>query len=85
MVSQIVVTPRTELSEFPLQNFYRYVLSPHYATSTAGDADAESTAAAANAGSAVFRALPRQHTLTVRIDSPEPWNIQATSAVQVSG
>ena len=25
---------------------------------------------------AVFRALPRSHTLTVRVDAPEAWNIQ---------
>lgn len=38
--------------------------------------------AASNNGKAVFRFLPRQHTLTVRIDSPEPWNVQATLASQ---
>lgn len=31
---------------------------------------------------ASFKFLPRQHTLTTRIDSPEAWNIQATSALQ---
>ena len=66
-VKQVVVfLPKSDLSEFPLQNFYRYVLSSH-------DQD--------NAR-ATFRSLPRQHTLTVRIDAPEPWNIQASSALQ---
>lgn len=64
----VFLVPQTEISrnEFPLQNFYRYVLSPH---------DVESAVA-------VYRNLPKQHTLTVRIDAPEPWNIQATTAAQ---
>ena len=32
---------------------------------------------------AVFSSLPKQHTLTVRIDAPEQWNVQATRAIQV--
>jgi len=62
----IILTPRSEISEFPLQNFYRFVLSSY---------DQENAVA-------IFRNLPRQHTLTVRIDAPEPWNIQASSASQ---
>ena len=33
-------------------------------------------------GSAVFKSLPKQHTLTVRTDAPENWNIQAVDAIQ---
>mmetsp|Transcript_29296 Transcript_29296/g.66475 ORF Transcript_29296/g.66475 Transcript_29296/m.66475 type:complete len:563 (+) Transcript_29296:19-1707(+) len=33
-------------------------------------------------GSGVFHGLPRQHTLTLRMDVPEPWNVQALAAVQ---
>ena len=62
----VVLLPRPEISEFPLQNFYSYVLSPHDSSTAA----------------ATFRSLPKQHTLTVRIDAPEPWNIQASSAFQ---
>ncbi len=32
--------------------------------------------------SARFSALPRQHTLTVRLDAPEPWNVQTSVAQQ---
>ena len=36
-----------------------------------------------SSSSAHFTNLPRQHVLTVRMDVPEPWNVQATDAVQV--
>jgi hypothetical protein len=36
-----------------------------------------------NSTSAYFTDLPRQHVLTVRVDVPEPWNVQATDAAQV--
>lgn len=29
-----------------------------------------------------FLSLPRQHMLTVRMDVPEPWNVQTASALQ---
>lgn len=63
---RVVFIPRLEISEFPLQNFYRFVWTNY---------DKAKAVAA-------FRGLPRQHTLTVRIDSPEPWNIQASNASQ---
>jgi formate hydrogenlyase subunit 6/NADH:ubiquinone oxidoreductase subunit I len=31
---------------------------------------------------AFFTHLPRQHVLTVRVDIPEPWNVQTKAAVQ---
>lgn len=37
-----------------------------------------------SSSSALFTDLPRQHVLTVRMDVPEPWNVQATDAVQVT-
>jgi len=69
---QVILTPKLDIAsnEFPLQNFYRYVLG--------GSAAANDVAA----GRAAFKDLPRQHTLTVRIDAPESWNIQATVAQQ---
>lgn len=60
----VILLPKTEYTEFPLQNFYRQALVPHDVSSRA----------------AVFNNLPHQHTLTVRPDAPEPWNIQAAVA-----
>lgn len=68
----LIIAPVPALTEFPLQTFYQSVLSPGEAGARAG-----------GAGAAVFLSLPRQHTLTVRIDSPEAWNIQAATAIQV--
>lgn len=62
----IILAAEPELTEFPLQNFYRYVLSAH-------DQDK---------AVATFKSLPKQHILTTRIDAPEPWNIQASVAIQ---
>jgi UDP-glucose:glycoprotein glucosyltransferase len=81
----LLLLPRPEITDFPLQNFYRYVLSPHdYNLDHDHDtSSATSSSTTSSAAKAVFQSLPRQHTLTVRIDAPEPWNIQATSAIQV--
>ena len=61
----VVLVPRLEITDFPLQNFYRFV-----------------TAGTLSNPAAKFTALPRQHTLTVRLDIPEPWNVQASAAQQ---
>jgi hypothetical protein len=53
------------LTEFPLQNFYRFVT---------GSTDEQSVA--------TFGTLPKQHILTVRLDTPESWNVQAVRAEQ---
>lgn len=71
----LVLVPRQELTEFPLQNFYRYVLAPHAGVPS-------SSTSMVTEGAAVFRSLPLKHVLTTRIDGPEPWNIQALSASQ---
>lgn len=83
LTQTVVLCPKPELSEFPLQNFYRYVLAPHHQSSIASASEDSKKGMNNLAGAAVFKSLPRQHTLTVRIDGPEPWNIQATSASQV--
>ena len=74
----IILIPKMEISneakEFPLQNFYSFVGSS--ASSGVGVGVSGST------GSAVFKSLPKQHTLTVRTDAPENWNIQAVDAIQ---
>lgn len=46
------------------------------ATATATGAGAGAGAAVSVVPQAVFRALPRGSVLTVRVDVPEPWNIQ---------
>ena len=46
--------------------------------------DVGSVLSFSSSSSANFADLPRQHVLTVRMDVPEPWNVQATDAVQVS-
>ena len=62
----ITLAAEPELTEFPLQNFYRYVLSAHNQDKAV----------------ATFKMLPKQHILTTRIDAPEPWNIQASVSTQ---
>lgn len=83
----VVLAPRLEMTEFPLQNFYRYVTSVSGAAGAGsgvgrdGDGAAEDTVALSGAA-ARFSSLPRQHVLTVRMDIPEPWNVQSSVAQQ---
>ena len=65
----VILVPQLEVHDFPLQNFFRFV-SP------------VASGASSSSLSGVFKKLPRQHTLTVRIDTPEPWNVQALAAEQ---
>lgn len=67
----LLLTPRTEINEFPLQNFYRFVLR-----------QGSELVSGEQTQVARFTSLPRQHVLTVRMDTPEPWNVQATRAEQ---
>jgi hypothetical protein len=67
----VILVPQLDMSDFPLQNFYRFI-SP----------SASSPGATSLSGSGVFKKLPRQHTLTVRIDTPEAWNVQTLAAEQ---
>ena len=60
----VIFTPDLEISEFPLQNFFRFV------------------SGGASFSGAVFKNIPRQHTLTVRVDAPEAWNVQSYKAAQ---
>ena len=97
LAQTIIVVPNPVLSEFPLQNFYRSLLSPRPVLAhTSSSTHTHSTTAAATETdntsdeistinvpiAAVFTSLPKQHTLTVRIDAPEGWNIQATNAIR---
>lgn len=93
----IVLTPRIGISEFPLQNFYRFVASSSSGSSSSINVAAESSTSlssssstmratnsdsSSSTSSARFANLPRQHVLTARMDIPEPWNVQAISALQ---
>ncbi len=51
-------------------NFYRFVMTPPTTDAAAATAPPQAQP------QAVFRALPRGSVLTVRVDVPEPWNIQ---------
>jgi UDP-glucose:glycoprotein glucosyltransferase len=62
---RVVLVPPLEVSELPLKKFYRFVL----------DADGASGGGLRTAG-AHFAGLPRQHTLTLRMEVPEAWNVQ---------
>ena len=64
----VLMTPAIEITEFPLQNYYRFVLPPIDNNSVSSGA--------------VFNQLPVQHTLTIRTDVPEAWNVQAFKAHQ---
>jgi len=78
----VLFMPRLDISDFPLQNFYRYV------TAHSGGSGEEESVQGANSGAvsgsaaARFTSLPHQHTLTVRMDTPEPWNVQSSVAQQ---
>lgn len=76
----VVLAPRLEMGEFPLQNFYRYVTSLSGASRDESSGAGDSSAAPSPA--ARFTSLPRQHVLTVRTDIPEPWNVQSSVAQQ---
>lgn len=69
----LIMVPDLEISEFPLQNFYRFVLPK-------GNGTWKSTANSFSGAN--FQQLPRQHTLTVRTDVPESWNVQTYQAMQ---
>ncbi len=69
----LILAPRTELdgdSDIPISSYYRFVADP-----SAYQADASSP-------SALFSNLPTDHILTLRMDVPEPWDVQQTQAIQ---
>mmetsp|Transcript_2448 Transcript_2448/g.8246 ORF Transcript_2448/g.8246 Transcript_2448/m.8246 type:complete len:1639 (-) Transcript_2448:772-5688(-) len=61
----LILVPNTELSEVPLQKYYRFALD-------AVESDSKT----------VFTSLPRSHVLTLRIDTPEAWDVQIGLADQ---
>ena len=67
---KICLQPDPELSEVPLQKYYRFSL------------DAESVGAADRPPKALFSGLPKTHVLTLRVDTPESWDVQMVTAAQ---
>jgi UDP-glucose:glycoprotein glucosyltransferase len=68
----LVLTPRTNLdadSKAPITSFYRFVSDP-------------SALQDASPPKALFSNLPMDHTLTLRMDVPESWDIQQSRVVQ---
>jgi UDP-glucose:glycoprotein glucosyltransferase len=64
---KILLIPEVNINEFPLSKFYRYVVS-----SDIGNVSPI----------AQFNELPSKHVLTMRMDVPEPWNVQSSKAIQ---
>ncbi|RLN61323.1 hypothetical protein BBJ28_00005318 [Nothophytophthora sp. Chile5] len=62
---ELVLLPAAELTEFPLQRFYRYLF------------EKQPSLAATNVE---FRKLPVQPILTMKIETPEAWNVQILHA-----
>lgn len=58
---EVVLLPSSEYAEFPLQRFYRYVFDKTPSLTTP---------------SAEFRKLPIKPILTMKIETPEAWNVQ---------
>ncbi|KAK7235953.1 UDP-glucose:glycoprotein glucosyltransferase [Aureococcus anophagefferens] len=67
---KICLQPDPELSEVPLQKYYRFSL------------DAESVGASSRPPKALFSGLPKTHVLTLRVDTPESWDVQMVTAAQ---
>jgi len=72
----ILLAPRTELdgdSDIPISSYYRFVADPQAYQAVDG-----------SAGSPIarFSNLPTDQILTLRMDVPESWDVQQTSAIQ---
>ena len=73
---ELILAPRTELdgeSDIPISSYYRFVADP-----SAYQAGRDST----SSPNARFSNLPTDHILTLRMDVPEPWDVQQTRAIQ---
>jgi len=62
----VLFVPDVDVKELPLQNFFRLVFSPSFETESV---------------TAHFGKLPAQHLLTMKISTPEPWDVQTSHAV----
>ena len=69
----LVLAPKLILegdAKIPIASYYRFVADPH------------AFQLADNSPNAHFENLPISHTLTIRMDVPEPWDIQQAQSVQ---
>ena len=76
---QLLLTPRLRLSSLPLQSYYAYA-APRMPSSCAPGCvacDAEWPLPAPTVAS--FAALPAERVLTMNVDVPEPWLVEARS------
>jgi UDP-glucose:glycoprotein glucosyltransferase len=74
----LVLTPSLEVTEFPLQNFYRF--ADGHGVSSSGSGSGGGGGGGDSSVSVLFSGLPRMHTLTLHTDHPEMWNVQASSS-----
>ncbi len=66
---KLIIAPRRVVdNDVPLSSYYRFVVDP--------------LASASNPPKARFENLPTNHLLTLRMDVPEPWDVQQARAVQ---
>lgn len=63
----VVLLPSADYAEFPLQRFYRYLFDTTRSLATP---------------SVEFRKLPLQPILTMKIETPEAWNVQVLATVE---
>lgn len=66
----LVLTPTPDLHELPLQKYYRFAVefsAPDYAGESIG---------------CEFSSLPSKQVLTLRVDTPEAWDVQTAVATQ---
>jgi len=68
---RLILAPRKIVqNDVPLSSYYRFVAEP------------EAFSPDKNPPEAQFRNLPTEHLLTLRMDVPEPWDVQQAHAVQ---
>mgnify|MGYP005845055159 CR=1 FL=1 len=68
----LLLTPKTMMeadAKVPISSFYRFVADP-------------SASQDESPPKALFSNLPIEHTLTLRLDVPEPWDVQQTNVIQ---
>jgi len=66
---RLIIAPRHVVgNDVPLSSYYRFVVDP--------------LASASNPPKARFENLPTNHLLTLRMDVPEPWDVQQAHGVQ---
>jgi UDP-glucose:glycoprotein glucosyltransferase len=65
----LMMVPTQDLAEFPLTSFYSFVLDYDLASNIGKESGFEG---------ASFKKLPKSLLLTLKVETPEPWNVMAT-------